>query len=94
MNKTELIAAVAAKADVSKKDAEKVINATLDAIGDALANKKDGKVTLIGFGTFETRARKARTGLNPQTGEKIKVPATKVASFKAGAGLKAKVAKK
>lgn len=94
MNKTELIAAVAAKANVSKKDAEGVINATLDTIGDALANKKDGKVTLIGFGTFETRARKARTGLNPQTGEKIKVPATKVASFKAGAGLKAKVAKK
>ncbi|MBR3439831.1 MAG: HU family DNA-binding protein [Clostridia bacterium] len=94
MNKTELIAAVAAKANVSKKDAEGVINATLDTIGDALANKKDGKVTLIGFGTFEARKRAAKTARNPQTGETIKVPATKVAAFKAGAGLKAKVAKK
>jgi DNA-binding protein HU-beta len=94
MNKTELIAAVAAKANVSKKDAEGVINATLDTIGDALANKKDGKVTLIGFGTFEARARAAKTARNPQTGAAIKVPATKVAAFKAGAALKAKVAKK
>ncbi len=93
MNKTELIAAVAAKADLSKKDAEKAINATLEAIGDALADKKDGKVALIGFGTFEARDRAAKTARNPQTGATINVPATKVAAFKAGAALKAKVAK-
>jgi DNA-binding protein HU-beta len=93
MNKTELIAAVAAKAELSKKDAEKAINATLEAIGDALADKKDGKVALIGFGTFEARDRAAKTARNPQTGATINVPATKVAAFKAGAALKAKVAK-
>ena len=94
MNKTELVAAVAAKAELSKKDAEKAVNATIEAIGDALANKKDGKVQLIGFGTFETRKRKAKTARNPRTGETVKVPATKVPAFKAGAALKAKVAKK
>jgi len=96
MNKTELIAAVAAKAELSKKDAEKAVNATFEAIGDALASRKieDRKVTLIGFGTFETRKRAAKTARNPRTGEKIKVPATKVPAFKAGAALKAKVAKK
>jgi DNA-binding protein HU-beta len=94
MNKTELVAAVAAKAELSKKDAEKAVNATIEAIGDALASKKDGKVQLIGFGTFETRKRKAKTARNPRTGETVKVPATKVPAFKAGAALKAKVAKK
>ncbi|MBR5772585.1 MAG: HU family DNA-binding protein [Clostridia bacterium] len=94
MNKTELIAAVAAKAALSKKDSEKAVNATLDAIGDALASKKDGKVTLIGFGTFEARKRKAKTARNPRTVETVNVPATKVAAFKPGAALKAKVAKK
>ncbi|MBR6939591.1 MAG: HU family DNA-binding protein [Clostridia bacterium] len=94
MNKTELVAAVAAKAELSKKDAEKAVNATIEAIGDALASKKDGKVQLIGFGTFETRKRKAKTARNPRTCETVKVPATKVPAFKAGAALKAKVAKK
>ena len=93
MNKTELIAKVATKAELSKKDAEKAVNATFAAIGDALANKKDGKVQIIGFGTFETRKRAAKTARNPRTGETVKVKATKVPAFKAGSALKAKVAK-
>ena len=91
MNKTELIAAVAAKANVSKKDAEGVINATLDTIGDALANKKDGKVTLIGFGTFETRIHKERTNKNPSTGELQTIPASTVPAFKPGKAFKESV---
>ena len=93
MNKTELIAKVATKAELSKKDAEKAVNATFAAITDALANKKDGKVQIIGFGTFETRKRAAKTARNPRTGETVKVKATKVPAFKAGSALKAKVAK-
>ena len=91
MNKTELIAAVAAKAGIEKKAADKAVNATIDAITDGLV--KDGKVQLIGFGTFEVRKRKAKTARNPQTGEAVKVKATKVPVFKAGAGLKEKAAK-
>ena len=86
MNKTELVAAVAAKADLSKKDAEAAVKAVLDAVTEALA---DGdKVALVGFGTFEVKERAARTGKNPRTGEAIEIPASKVPSFKAGAALK------
>ncbi len=86
MNKTELVAAVAAKTELSKKDAEAAVKAVLDAVTDALA---DGdKVALVGFGTFEVKTRAARTGKNPRTGESISIPASKVPSFKAGAALK------
>ena len=86
MNKTELVAAVAEKAGDAKKDAEKVVNATFDAITAALA---DGdKVSLIGFGNFEVRERAAREGKNPQTGEKLTIEACKVPAFKAGKALK------
>lgn len=86
MTKVELIAAVAEKAELSKKDAEKAVNATIDAIVDGL--KKDAKVQLVGFGTFEVRDRAAREGKNPATGAKIKIAATKVPAFKAGKNLK------
>ncbi len=86
MNKTELIAAAAAAANVSKKDAAAVVDAAFAAITASL--KKGEKVQLIGFGTFETRERAARMGKNPKTGEAIKIAATKVPAFKAGAGLK------
>ncbi len=86
MNKTELIAAVAEQAALSKKDAEKAINAVVASITSALA---DGdKVQLVGFGTFEVRTRGARTGKNPRTGEEIKIAASKVPAFKAGKALK------
>ncbi|MGN1122382.1 MAG: HU family DNA-binding protein [Eubacteriales bacterium] len=86
MNKTELIAAIAEKAGASKKDSEKVVNATIDVITEALA--KGDKISLVGFGTFEVRERAAREGKNPQTGEKIKIAASKVPAFKAGKALK------
>lgn len=86
MNKTELINAVAAKAEISKKDADKALAAVLGAIEDAL--KAGDKVQLIGFGTFEVKERAARTGHNPKTGEAIEIAAAKVPSFKAGAALK------
>ncbi len=86
MNKTELIAAVAEDAVLSKKDAEKAINAVIGTITNALT---DGdKVQLVGFGTFEVRERGARTGKNPRTGEAIKIAASKVPAFKAGKALK------
>ena len=91
MNKTELIAAIAAKAALSKKDAEKALNAAVDSISDALA--KGDKVQLVGFGTFETKTRDARTGRNPRTGETIKIAASRTPGFKAGKALKDKVAK-
>ena len=91
MNKTELIAAVAKKADLSKKDAEAAVNAAVAAITAAL--KKGDKVQLIGFGTFEVRKRAAKQARNPQTGAVIKVPATKVPAFKAGKALKDAVKK-
>ena len=86
MNKTELIAALAEKAEVSKKDAEKVLNAFVDTVQDAV--KADDKVQLVGFGTFESKARAAREGKNPQTGEVIKIAACKVPAFKAGKAFK------
>lgn len=91
MNKAELIAAAASAADVSKKDAEAVITAALDAITASL--KEGEKVQLIGFGSFEVKKRAARTGLNPQTKESIEIPETVVPVFKAGKALKDAVAK-
>ena len=92
MNKTELIAALAEKAEVSKKDAEKVLNAFVETVQDAV--KADDKVQLVGFGTFESKARAAREGKNPQTNATIKIPATTVPAFKAGKALKDFVAGK
>lgn len=86
MNKTELVAALAEKAEVSKKDAEKVLNAFVETVQDAV--KADDKVQLVGFGTFESKARAARDGKNPQTGEAIKIAACKVPAFKAGKAFK------
>lgn len=86
MNKQELIAAIAQNAEISKADAGKALAATIDAITKAMA--KGDKVQLVGFGTFEVRARAARTGKNPRTGEAIKIAASKVPAFKAGKALK------
>ena len=86
MNKTELVAAVAAKAELSKKDAEAAVNAVFDSVKDALA--EGDKVSLIGFGTFSVKTRAARTGLNPRTKETIEIPESKVPAFKAGKPLK------
>lgn len=86
MNKSELIAAVAESAALSKKDAEKAVNAVVTTVTDALV--AGDKVQLVGFGTFETRERGARTGKNPRTGEAIKIAASKVPAFKAGKALK------
>ncbi len=86
MNKTELIEAIAAEAKLSKKDAEAAVNAYTSVVTKAL--KKGDKVTLVGFGTYEVRKRAARTGKNPQTGEAIKIKASKVPAFKPGKGLK------
>ena len=86
MNKAELIAAVAAKADVSQKEAGVVVAAVLDEIKDAL--KKGDKVQLVGFGSFEVRTKAARTGKNPRTGEAINIPASKAPAFKAGKAFK------
>ena len=91
MNKAELISAVAASAEVSKKDAEAVITATLDAITGAL--KEGEKVQLVGFGSFEVKKRAERIGRNPKTKESIKIPASVVPVFKAGKALKDSVAK-
>ena len=86
MNKTELIAAVAEKSALSKKDAEKAVNAFVAAIEDAL--KAGEKVQLVGFGTFEVKKRAARKGRNPQTKAEITIPASKAPAFKAGKALK------
>ena len=91
MNKAELIAAVAAAAEISKKDAETAVSATLDAITAAL--KEGDKVQLVGFGGFETKKREARMGRNPKTKEAIEIPATRVPAFKASKALKDNVAK-
>ena len=91
MNKTEFIAAVAAKAELSKKDAEKAVNAVLAVTADTLA--EGGKVQIAGFGTFEVRERGERSGKNPRTGEVIKIKASKVPAFKAGKPLKDSVNK-
>lgn len=86
MNKSEFIDAVAAKADMSKTDAADAVEAVLDAVSDAL--KAGDQVTLVGFGTFLVRDRKARQGRNPRTGDVIEIAASKVPSFKAGKALK------
>jgi DNA-binding protein HU-beta len=91
MNKVELVAAVAEKAALSKKDAEKAVAAVLGAIEEAVA--AGDKVQLVGFGTFETRERAARTGRNPQTGAVIEIAASKQPVFKAGKAFKDAVAK-
>ena len=91
MTKTELIAAVAAKAGLTKKDAERVITATFETITESLA--KADKVQVSGFGIFEVRTREARTGRNPRTGETMEIAASKVPSFKAYNGLKDSVSK-
>ena len=91
MNKTELIAAVAESAGLSKKDTERVVNAALDTITTALC--KGEKVQISGFGTFEVKDREARGGRNPHTKEAIEIPATKVPGFKASKTLKDTVAK-
>jgi DNA-binding protein HU-beta len=91
MNKAELINAVATSAEVSKKDAEAVVSATLTAITDAL---KDGeKVQLVGFGSFEVKKRAERLGRNPKTKESIQIPASRAPVFKAGKALRDAVAK-
>lgn len=86
MNKSDLVNAIAKEADVSKKVAEKSLNATVEAIKASL--KKGDKVSLVGFGTFETRKRAARKGRNPQTGKEMKISAKTVPAFKAGKALK------
>ena len=86
MNKTELIAAVAEQAELSKKDAEKALKAFTDVIAAELV--KGEKVQLVGFGTFEVSERAARVGRNPQTKQEIKIPASKAPKFKAGKALK------
>ena len=91
MNKTELIAAVAEKTGMTKKDAERVINATFETITAGLA--KGDKVAVSGFGNFEVKAREARVGRNPRTKETIQIPATKLPAFKAAKALKDTVAK-
>jgi len=86
VNKSELIGVVAEKADMTKKDTEKVVSAVFESIEDSLS--KGEKVQVIGFGTFDVRARKEREGRNPATGEAIQIPAVKVPVFKAGKALK------
>ena len=86
MNKAELVAALAAKTELSKKDAEKALNAVVETITEAL--KAGDKVALVGFGTFEAKERPARVARNPRTGEEIKVEASKTPAFKAGKALK------
>lgn len=91
MNKTELIAEIAGKSGLSKKDAEKALAAVVETVTETLA--KDEKVTLVGFGSFEVKHREARIGRNPKTKEAMEIPATKVPVFKAGKALKDSVAK-
>ena len=92
MNKSDLIAAIAAKTGDTKKDAEATLNAFIDVVTESLA--KEEKVQLVGFGSFEVRKRAARKGRNPQTKEEIKIPASKAPVFKAGKALKDVVNKK
>lgn len=86
MNKTELVAAIADKAEISRKDAEKVIVAFTETVADEL--KKGGKVQLVGFGTFEVSERAAREGRNPQSGKPMQIAASKAPRFKAGKAFK------
>jgi DNA-binding protein HU-beta len=89
MNKGELVDQVAAKASVTKKQADAVISAAVEAIMEAVS--EGDKVTLVGFGSFESRDRKAREGRNPKTGDKMQIPATRVPAFSAGKLFKDKV---
>lgn len=91
MNKAELVASIAEKAGLTKKDSEKAVNAFIDSVKEALAGGQ--KVSLVGFGTFEVRERKARKGRNPQTKEDIIIPGGKTPAFKAGKELKDVVTK-
>lgn len=91
MNKAELVNAMANETGLTKKDVESVLNSFVNVVSNELSNK--GKVQLVGFGTFETRDRSARTGRNPQTGEEIKIAAATTPAFKAGKALKDKVNK-
>ena len=86
MNKTELVAAIAENAELSKKDSEKALKAFIDVVTDEL--KKGEKIQLVGFGTFEVIERAAREGRNPLTGEKMQIKASKAPKFKAGKALK------
>jgi DNA-binding protein HU-beta len=86
VNKSELIDAIAAEADISKADAGRALDATLDAVTKSL--KKGDTVSLVGFGTFSVKERAARTGRNPQTGQPIQIAAAKIPGFKAGKALK------
>ncbi len=89
MNKTELVNAIAEKAGLTKVDAKNALDATIEAISEALAN--NDKIALVGFGTFAAVEKAARQGINPRTKEKVEIPARKVVKFKAGAELAAKV---
>ena len=91
MNKTELIASVAEKSGISKKDAEKAVAAVIDTIVETVA--AGDKIQIVGFGTFEQRTRNARTGCDPRTGNTIEIPASKVPAFKAGRQFKETVNK-
>ncbi len=86
MNKTEFVAAIADKTELSKKDAEKAVKAFVEVVTEEL--KKGEKIQLVGFGTFEVASRPARTGRNPMTGKEIKIEASKSPKFKAGKALK------
>ena len=92
MNKSELVAAMAAKTELSKKDSEKALKAFIDVVTEEL--KKGDKVQLVGFGTLEVAKRAAREGRNPQTGKSMKIAASKAPKFKAGKALKDEVNKK
>lgn len=89
MNKSQLIDSIASKSGLNKTQAGDALNAVMDSIGEEL--EKGGSISLVGFGTFNVKERKARTGRNPQTGAELKIPASKVPSFKAGKGLKDRV---
>lgn len=89
MTKAELVAMIASKSNLTKKDSESALNAFIESVTETM--KKGDKISLVGFGTFETRKRAARTGVNPRTKETIKIPATTVPAFKAGKALKENV---
>jgi len=89
MNKKDLVAKLAEDAGTTKKDAEAVLNSFMDTVGEVLAN--GDKISLVGFGTFETSERSARKGRNPQTGKEIDIPAKTLPKFKAGKSLKDKI---
>lgn len=91
MNKTELIGAVAEKTGLSKKDADRAVNAVFESVTESL--KAGDRVQIVGFGSFETKTRRARTGRNPHSGKEIAIPASTVPAFKAGKALKDAVAK-